>query len=95
VITAERIEIVGGVECVSRHGVDRELLRMRRSVECLPSDLRGKLLSYFCDSKVGDAYLLTVSEEDAASEIAQYLSPLRASFIAFECRGKRVLEWVS
>jgi hypothetical protein len=62
-------------------------------VECLPSDLRGKLLSYFCDSKVGDAYLLTVSEEDAAPEIAQYLSPLRASFIAFEHRGRRVLEW--
>ena len=64
--TAERTEIVHGVTIVSRHGVERELIRMRKSVESLPTHLQSQIIEFFCDSKVGDHYGIFLRSRESA-----------------------------
>ena len=79
----ERTEIVHGVTIVSRHGIEREFLRMRRSVESLPKQLREQIVEFFCDSKVGDHYGIFLRSRDSAQAILPFLPPLRASSVVF------------
>lgn len=46
-------EIVADVTLVSRHGIAREVLRMRRAVEGMPAHLRSEIKEFFADSKSG------------------------------------------
>ena len=89
---APRSEIVAGVTITSRHGIEREMIRMRRSVESLPEQLRVRVVGYFCDSKAGHHYGVEVREPEAAKALAPLLVPLRFSYLSITCRGEPVLE---
>ncbi len=78
-----RSEIVSGVTIVSRHGVERELVRMRKSVESMPQRLRSEVVEFFCDSKAGQHYLIEFLSPESAAEIEPFLPPLRAASVAF------------
>jgi hypothetical protein len=92
--TVERSEIVHGVTCASRHGSPRELLRMRRSVESLPEHLRREIVEFFCDSKVGDHYGISLCSPESAKALLPFLPPLRASSVIFLAGRERVMEWI-
>jgi hypothetical protein len=78
-----RTETVEGVTIVSRHGVERELIRMRKSVGSWPGDLKEQVAEFFCDSKIGNHYIIEVRTSNAADQIAPYLAPLRARSVLF------------
>ncbi len=86
-----RSEFVEGVLIASRHGIDSELLRMRRVVESMPQEVRDKIHRFFVDSKTG-TYFLEISSPDSAHEIAPYLTRLQTTHIGFDCGRERVLE---
>lgn len=87
-----RSEVVAGVTIVSRHGVEPELVRMRRSILSLPKRLRSEVLEFFCDSKAGSHYLIEVRSAASADAIARFLPPLRASSVAIMSGGQTVRE---
>ena len=85
------IGVVAGVTIVSRHGIAREVLRMRRAVEGMPDHLRSEIKEFFADSKSG-IYLLDLRSPENAEAIASHLGRLRTTYIGFDCRGRRVHE---
>jgi hypothetical protein len=90
----QRSETVHGVTIVSRHGVARELLRMRKSVESLPAHLREQIVEFFCDSKVGDHYgIFFLRSGESAEAILPFLPPLRASSVVLLAGRERVMEF--
>lgn len=89
-IKEPRTETVEGVTIVSRHGVERELIRMRKSVASWPSDLKEQVAEFFCDSKLGNHYVIEVRSSDAADQIVPYLPPLRARSVLF-MRGREMV----
>lgn len=68
-----RSEVVSGVAIISRHGIERELVRMRRAVAGLPDNLRSDVAEIFCDSKAGNHYIVEVRTPECAPAIASYL----------------------
>lgn len=86
-----RTETVRGVTIVSRHGFKRELIRMRKSVASLPEYLRSEIVEFFCDSKVGNHYVIEVRSPDAADALIPFLPPLRGS-VVFTRGGETVGE---
>jgi hypothetical protein len=88
---AERQETVDNVVIVSRHGIENELLRMRRAVEGLPEHLRSDIAELFADSKHG-VFNVELRSADNVDAIASRLSRLRSTYIGFDYRGQRVHE---
>jgi hypothetical protein len=87
---AERSEMIGNVTIVSRHGIEGEMVRLRRAVEGLPDHLRSDVSELFTDSKHG-VHNVTLRSPGNAPAIAAELSRLR-SFVSFDCDGQRVHE---
>lgn len=63
---------------------------MRKSVASWPGDLREQVAEFFCDSKLGNHYVIEVRSPDAADQIAPYLTPLRARSVLF-MRGREMV----
>ena len=71
------------------HGVERELVWMRKSVKSLPKYLREQIVEFFSDRKAGHHYVIELRSAESAGALAHLLLPLRCSVLLV--RGRKIV----